>query len=106
VKDPARTEDPPAPEVETALMEAAMHAPCMEEGEELRTAHQLPLASLSFAEMHMALGDFHVVSVVLMWYGLPPLPEGQLGLEGRVDSLMIGPGRLTFLFVVCLCRPR
>jgi hypothetical protein len=40
-----------------------MHAPRPEEEEVLRTATQMPMASLTFAEMHKALDNLHVVSV-------------------------------------------
>jgi hypothetical protein len=84
--DPARTGDPPVPEVDTASTEATMHAPRPEDGEELRTASQMPMASLTFAEMHRALGELHVVSNMLVVYNLLPVPEGRLGLKERVES--------------------
>jgi hypothetical protein len=46
-------------------MEAVVHATAPEEGDELRTSRQLPLASLSFAEIHKALGEVHTVSRIL-----------------------------------------
>jgi hypothetical protein len=65
-----------------ASMEAAVHTTAPEEGDELRTSHQLPLASLSFAEIHKALGKVHVVSSIFWVVRSPPNPRGSTWDEG------------------------
>jgi hypothetical protein len=104
--DPARTSNLPALDVDTASTEAAMHTPCPEDGEELRTASQMPMASLTFAEMHIALGRLHVVSNMSVEYGLLPVPEGRLWLKGRVESLSNWSQTTDVFPVVYLRRPR
>jgi hypothetical protein len=44
------------------------------------------MASMKFTEMHRALGDLHILSIMLVEYGLLPVPEGRLGMKGRVES--------------------
>ncbi|KAK1650850.1 hypothetical protein QYE76_068655 [Lolium multiflorum] len=62
-RDTARHEDPLASEGGTPSMEAVVQTIAPEEGDELRTSHQLPLASLSFTEIHKALGEVHAAEV-------------------------------------------
>jgi hypothetical protein len=72
-----------------ASMEAAVHTTAPEEGDELRTSNQLPLASLSFAEIHKALGKVHVVSSIFWVVRSPPNPRGSTWDEGasRVSNI-------------------
>jgi hypothetical protein len=94
------------PEVDAVSTEATMHAPRPEDGEELRTATQLPTPSLTFAEMHRALGDLHVVSAAFVEYGLLPVPESRLGPKGRVESLsFLEVNRLTISCLVAFEGP-
>jgi hypothetical protein len=97
--DPARANDPLVPEVDTASTEAAMHAPRPEEGEELHTANQMPMASLTFVEMHKALSDLHVVSVFLAEYGIPQSPRIDSGWKGKSSLFPIGARRLTYFSI-------
>jgi hypothetical protein len=43
-----------------------VHATAPEEGDELRTSHQPPLASLSFSKIHAALGEVHAMSIIFL----------------------------------------
>ncbi|KAM0851714.1 hypothetical protein ACQ4PT_052260 [Festuca glaucescens] len=62
-RDPARHEDPLAPKEGAPSTEAVLHDTAPEAGDELRNSHQSPLASLSFAEIHEALGEVHAAEV-------------------------------------------
>jgi hypothetical protein len=68
-------------------VEAVVHVTAPEDGDELHASRQPPLASLSFAEIHTALGKVHAVSIVFWVVRSPsPWPEGRLGLKGRAES--------------------
>jgi hypothetical protein len=59
----------------SASTDAVIRATRPEEVLRSATAHLLP--SLTFAEMHKALGDLHVVRNFPMEYGISPVPEGR-----------------------------
>jgi hypothetical protein len=64
-------------------VEAVVHVTAPEDGDELHASRQLPLASLSFAEIHTALGKVHAVSIVF-WVVRSPqsLARGSTWAEG------------------------
>ena len=58
--------------------DAVVHGTSSEEVTRIAAAYPVP--SLSFAEMHRALGDLHVVRKLLREYGVHPVPEGRVSL--------------------------
>jgi hypothetical protein len=57
-RDPARHDEPDAPEGGAPSTEAVVH------GDEVHESRQPPLSTLSFTELHAGLNDVHVVSIV------------------------------------------
>jgi hypothetical protein len=70
-RDPARHDEPVAPTEEAPSTESVVH------GDEVRDSRRPPLLTSSFTELHAALNDFHVVSVVC-----PPSPRGSTWAKG------------------------
>lgn len=80
-RDPARPSDPAAPTGGAPSTEAVMQEGGTHE------SRGPPLSTLSFTELHAALGEVHVVSFVCSaWF--PPSPRGSTRAEGasRVSS--------------------
>jgi hypothetical protein len=78
-RDQARPSDPEAQAKEAPSTEAVL-----QEGE-APESRRPPPSTLSFTELHTALSEVHVVSFPLLAVRSPPVPEGQLGLKGRVE---------------------
>jgi hypothetical protein len=80
-RDHARPSDPEAPAEETPSTEAVV------QGGGTHESRHPPLSTLSFTELHTALGEVHLVSISWLVVRFPPsVPEARLGLKGRVES--------------------
>jgi hypothetical protein len=69
---------------EAQAKEAPSTEAVLQEGE-APESRRPPPSTLSFTELHTALSEVHVVSFPLLAVRSPPVPEGQLGLKGRVE---------------------
>jgi hypothetical protein len=93
-RDPARHDEPIAPTEEAPSIEVVVS------GDAVHESRRPPLSTLSFTELHAALNDVHVVSVVCHVVRFPPVPEGRLGPTGRVELSILGD-RTTDVCLMC-----
>jgi hypothetical protein len=99
-RDPARPSDPAAPTGGALSTEAEM------QGGGTHESRGPPLSTLSFTELHTALSEVHVVSVVFsVWF--PPSPRGSTRAEraSRVSSFW-NQAIFVLKFPFLLCRRR
>jgi hypothetical protein len=91
----ARDRAPPS-DADTRTGGAPSTEAVMQAGEAAESRHPPP-STLTFTELHTALGEAHVVSISVLAVQSPPVPEGRLGLKGRVES--------PFAYLDCFYRP-